>query len=87
MDAMRLVVVGAAGRMGRTLVRAIHADPSCMLAGAIEREVSSVSSRDCPISPKARPIAVASLASPCERMRSSAGTATSSAARASPTRP
>lgn len=32
-----VVVTGAAGRMGRTLVRAVAADPATMLAGATER--------------------------------------------------
>lgn len=35
---MRLVVVGAAGRMGQTLTRAIRATPGCVLSGAIERD-------------------------------------------------
>jgi 4-hydroxy-tetrahydrodipicolinate reductase len=34
---MRLIVVGAAGRMGRTLVRIIAETPGVTLAGAIER--------------------------------------------------
>ena len=34
---MGLVVVGAAGRMGRTLVRTIHETPGVALAGAVER--------------------------------------------------
>ncbi len=34
---MRLIVVGAAGRMGRTLVRLIAETPGVTLAGAIER--------------------------------------------------
>jgi 4-hydroxy-tetrahydrodipicolinate reductase len=34
---MKLAVVGAAGRMGQTLIRVIHATPGAMLAGAIER--------------------------------------------------
>lgn len=37
MSEMRLVVVGAAGRMGRMLVRAIAEDDGCRLAGAVER--------------------------------------------------
>jgi 4-hydroxy-tetrahydrodipicolinate reductase len=36
MSAVRNVVAGAAGRMGRALIRAILADPACALAGAIE---------------------------------------------------
>ncbi|RVU18803.1 4-hydroxy-tetrahydrodipicolinate reductase [Methylobacterium oryzihabitans] len=35
---MRLVVVGASGRMGRMLVQAVAASEGCTLAGAIERE-------------------------------------------------
>ena len=40
MSDMRLVVVGAAGRMGRMLVRAVHEAGGCELAGAVEREGS-----------------------------------------------
>ncbi|HEY6578318.1 MAG TPA: 4-hydroxy-tetrahydrodipicolinate reductase [Rhizomicrobium sp.] len=36
MTGVRIVVAGAAGRMGRTLIRAIVADEECSLAGAIE---------------------------------------------------
>jgi 4-hydroxy-tetrahydrodipicolinate reductase len=36
MDDMRLVVMGAAGRMGRALVRLIAETPGVMLAGAVE---------------------------------------------------
>ncbi|TKB25432.1 MAG: 4-hydroxy-tetrahydrodipicolinate reductase, partial [Mesorhizobium sp.] len=34
---MGLVVVGAAGRMGQTLIRAIHSIPGACVAGAVER--------------------------------------------------
>ncbi|WP_157014323.1 4-hydroxy-tetrahydrodipicolinate reductase [Mesorhizobium xinjiangense] len=37
MSDMNLVVVGAAGRMGQTLIRAIHASRGARLAGAVER--------------------------------------------------
>ena len=37
MNEMRLVVVGASGRMGRMLVRAIAEHPDCKLVGAVER--------------------------------------------------
>ena len=37
MSDMRLVVTGAAGRMGRTLIRAIHETPGLTLCGALER--------------------------------------------------
>ncbi|MCK0197046.1 4-hydroxy-tetrahydrodipicolinate reductase [Ancylobacter sp. 6x-1] len=40
MSQMRLVVVGASGRMGRTLVRAIAEAPDLVLAGAVEPEGS-----------------------------------------------
>nr|WP_295464227.1 4-hydroxy-tetrahydrodipicolinate reductase [Mesorhizobium sp.] len=40
MSDMKLVVVGAAGRMGRTLVRIIAETQGAVLAGAIEREDS-----------------------------------------------
>ena len=34
---MGLVVVGAAGRMGQTLIRAIHSIPGARVVGAVER--------------------------------------------------
>jgi 4-hydroxy-tetrahydrodipicolinate reductase len=37
MTEMRIAVMGAAGRMGRELVRAVHATPGCILAGGTER--------------------------------------------------
>lgn len=37
MSDMRLVVVGAAGRMGQTLIRTIHTSEGVTVAGAIER--------------------------------------------------
>jgi len=40
MTGMRLVVVGAAGRMGRMLVKAVTETEGCRLVGAIEREGS-----------------------------------------------
>lgn len=43
---MRLVVVGAEGRMGRMLVRAVAATEGCELSGAIEREGSSALGQD-----------------------------------------
>jgi 4-hydroxy-tetrahydrodipicolinate reductase len=38
MTDMGLVVVGAGGRMGRTLIRIIHETPGVTLVGAVERE-------------------------------------------------
>jgi 4-hydroxy-tetrahydrodipicolinate reductase len=46
MSAMRLIVVGAAGRMGRALIRAIAEAPGCELAGAIERPGSTTLGMD-----------------------------------------
>lgn len=43
---MGLVVVGAAGRMGQTLIRAIGENPATHLAGAIERAGSAFLGRD-----------------------------------------
>ncbi len=36
MPEMKIAVMGAAGRMGRELVRAIAADPACTLSGGVE---------------------------------------------------
>jgi len=36
MSRIRIVIAGAGGRMGRTLIRAVIEDPVCSLAGAIE---------------------------------------------------
>jgi len=46
MSEMRLVVVGAAGRMGRMLVRAVEEDAGCRLVGAVERQGSSAVGED-----------------------------------------
>lgn len=46
MSEMGLVVVGAAGRMGQTLIRAVHATPGARLAGAVERSGSPHLGRD-----------------------------------------
>ncbi|MCO5155475.1 MAG: 4-hydroxy-tetrahydrodipicolinate reductase [Aquamicrobium sp.] len=43
---MKLVVVGAAGRMGRTLIRAIDETPGAALAGAVERAGSPFLGQD-----------------------------------------
>jgi len=40
MSEMRLAVMGAAGRMGRALIRAAHESPSCTLVGGTEAEDS-----------------------------------------------
>jgi 4-hydroxy-tetrahydrodipicolinate reductase len=46
MSDMGLVVVGAAGRMGQTLIRMIHETPGARLAGAIERTGSPQLGKD-----------------------------------------
>jgi len=45
-NAMKLVVVGAAGRMGQTLIRLIHETPGTVLHAAIERPGSPAIGRD-----------------------------------------
>jgi len=46
MDKMRLVVVGAAGRMGQMLVRTIAETKDAVLSGAVERSSSAALGRD-----------------------------------------
>ena len=43
---MRIVVTGAGGRMGQTLLRAVHAAPGMRVAGAVERTGSVAVGRD-----------------------------------------
>jgi 4-hydroxy-tetrahydrodipicolinate reductase len=43
---MRLIVVGAGGRMGRALIRTIAAERGCVLAGAVERSGADVVGAD-----------------------------------------
>ena len=43
---MRLIVAGAGGRMGRTLIQAIVADDEILLAGAVDAPGSAVIGRD-----------------------------------------
>ena len=44
--AVRVAITGAAGRMGRTLVRAIRARPECSLVAAVEHDGSSALGAD-----------------------------------------
>lgn len=46
MTDMNLVVVGAGGRMGQTLIRTISATPGVRVSGALEREGSAVLGKD-----------------------------------------
>jgi 4-hydroxy-tetrahydrodipicolinate reductase len=40
MSKLKVAVTGAAGRMGRELIRAVHASEACTLVGAVEQEGS-----------------------------------------------
>src|SRR3984893_1892006 len=46
MDMMKIVVTGAAGRMGRELIRAVHGKEECVLSGAIEQKGSLALGQD-----------------------------------------
>jgi 4-hydroxy-tetrahydrodipicolinate reductase len=46
MSDMRLIVVGAGGRMGRTLIKAISETPGLVLAGAVENGASPLIGQD-----------------------------------------
>jgi 4-hydroxy-tetrahydrodipicolinate reductase len=46
MDKMKIVVTGAAGRMGRELVRAVHGKEECVLCGALEQKGSLALGQD-----------------------------------------
>jgi 4-hydroxy-tetrahydrodipicolinate reductase len=46
MTRMKIAVTGAAGRMGRELIRAVHSRDDCVLAGAIEQEGSLALGQD-----------------------------------------
>ncbi|MGQ0671654.1 MAG: 4-hydroxy-tetrahydrodipicolinate reductase [Hyphomicrobium sp.] len=47
MGDMKIAVMGAAGRMGRELVRAVHAMPGCVVAGGVEVAGSPAVGADC----------------------------------------
>jgi 4-hydroxy-tetrahydrodipicolinate reductase len=46
MSKMKIAVTGAAGRMGRELIRAVHGRDECVLAGAVEQEGSLALGQD-----------------------------------------
>ena len=46
MDKTKIAVTGAAGRMGRELIRAVHGNEACMLVGAAEHEGSLALGQD-----------------------------------------
>lgn len=57
--AMGLVVVGAGGRMGQALIRAIHAAPGLRLAGAVERAGSDLCGEDAGTLAGLKPLGIA----------------------------
>jgi 4-hydroxy-tetrahydrodipicolinate reductase len=46
MAKLKIAVTGAAGRMGRELIRAVHANEACVLAGAVEQAGSLALGQD-----------------------------------------
>jgi 4-hydroxy-tetrahydrodipicolinate reductase len=46
MTEMRIAVLGAGGRMGRNLIRAVHETPGCVVAGAADMPGSAVIGQD-----------------------------------------
>jgi 4-hydroxy-tetrahydrodipicolinate reductase len=59
MSDMRLVVVGAAGRMGRMLIRTVHETPGATLIGAVERAGSPALGQDAGLLAGVGPLGVA----------------------------
>lgn len=46
MSDLKVAVMGAAGRMGRELVRTVHATPGCVVIGGVERQGSPALGQD-----------------------------------------
>jgi 4-hydroxy-tetrahydrodipicolinate reductase len=46
MDKLKIAVTGASGRMGRELIRTVHARPDCVLVGAVEQQGSLAVGQD-----------------------------------------
>ena len=63
MDKMRIAIVGAGGRMGRNLIRAIDENESVELSGALEREGAAQIGADCGVLGGLEPNGVAVSAS------------------------
>ena len=70
---MKLVVVGAAGRMGQTLIRTINAMPGAQLFAAVERPGSAFIGRDAGEIAGLGPIGVAISEKPLEAFVEAAG--------------
>jgi len=64
MSEMRLVVVGATGRMGRMLIRAVAETEGCRLVGAIGREGSHALGQDAGVLAGLAPLGVSVTADP-----------------------
>ena len=64
MSEMRLVVVGAAGRMGRMLIKTVAETEGCRLVGAIEREGSHALGQDAGVLAGLTPLGVSVTADP-----------------------
>jgi 4-hydroxy-tetrahydrodipicolinate reductase len=58
-DSMKIAVMGAAGRMGHELIRAIAAEPGCTISGATETAGSPVLGKDIGVLAGLEPIGVA----------------------------
>jgi 4-hydroxy-tetrahydrodipicolinate reductase len=58
MTDMRLIVVGASGRMGLTLIRAIRETKGCVLVGAVEREGHALLGKDAGVLAGGEPLGV-----------------------------
>jgi 4-hydroxy-tetrahydrodipicolinate reductase len=66
MSDTRIVIVGAAGRMGRALIDIVHATKSAMVAGALERAGSSALGQDAGVLAGVGPLGVIVTDSPLE---------------------
>ena len=73
MNPIRLAVLGASGRMGRMLVRAIAEHPDCVLVGAAERPGSDVLGRDAGTLAGLSPLSVPLVADLAEAAREADG--------------
>ena len=72
-DEMKLVIVGAAGRMGRELTRAVADIPGCTIAGGIEPEGSDFIGQDMGVLAGIGDIGVAVTQDPLELFASAHG--------------
>jgi len=66
MSDMRIAVMGAAGRMGRELIRAVHAMPGCVVAGGTEVPGSSAIGSDLGVLAGVGPLGVKLTGDPVE---------------------